>query len=421
MIITRKIKIKPVSKSDEALLLKTSDLAKWHYNYILSNYRTEFSEGIKKYFNAMTEKKRIPELRKQYPELGILHKDVLQNNYFRLERAYKNYGSRRKLKLRAGLPRSKNLENFYSIEYSGYYKIKNNYIIFGTGKGSKYNMRFKLTEDITDSRVDQKLKRAIIVESRGNYYVTLLEDRDIVNSNKNDQVLAFDLGVKTLATGYTSNNETFKIKRIKIEKLRKLSKALDNLNSKLSTKQEGSRKYVKLNNAKHKLYEYWKNSNKDYLHKVTSSICVNRAESAIVVGDIDVHSIIDKTIYTGINRRTLQSSMRIFVDMLRYKCELHDKKFVLINEAYTSKTCSDCGNIKHELTVKDRIYNCDSCSLIMDRDENGAKNILNKYLLTVPGSGDKDSVNHIVSYLSDNNSVIMKSKNNANRSYLRTN
>ena len=43
--------------------------------------------------------------------------------------------------------------------------------------------------------------------------------------------------------------------------------------------------------------------------------------------------------------------------------------------------CSKCGNIKKDLELSDRIYECSICGLVMDRDENAAINIKNKGLL----------------------------------------
>ena len=48
-----------------------------------------------------------------------------------------------------------------------------------------------------------------------------------------------------------------------------------------------------------------------------------------------------------------------------------------VNEAYTSKTCSCCGKINN--CGSSKIYKCESCSLIMDRDVNGARNIFIKH------------------------------------------
>ncbi|MGC8631968.1 MAG: zinc ribbon domain-containing protein, partial [Thermoprotei archaeon] len=49
----------------------------------------------------------------------------------------------------------------------------------------------------------------------------------------------------------------------------------------------------------------------------------------------------------------------------------------------SSKTCSRCGIIKHDLTLSDRAYHCDACGLTIDRDLNAAINILNIGLIKV--------------------------------------
>jgi len=51
-------------------------------------------------------------------------------------------------------------------------------------------------------------------------------------------------------------------------------------------------------------------------------------------------------------------------------------KVLIVSEAYTSKTCGRCGNLKQNLKLVDRIYNCSKCKLKVDRDVNGSRNIL---------------------------------------------
>ena len=58
---------------------------------------------------------------------------------------------------------------------------------------------------------------------------------------------------------------------------------------------------------------------------------------------------------------------------------IHCSKVILVNEAFTSQTCSSCGNMYKIETSE--IYNCPSCKNIMGRDINAAKNILMKGLL----------------------------------------
>ena len=63
-----------------------------------------------------------------------------------------------------------------------------------------------------------------------------------------------------------------------------------------------------------------------------------------------------------------------FRQRLTFKCRQFGCKVAIVNEAYTSKTCSCCGNVKYNLGGA-KVYKCRACRAVMDRDVNGAKNI----------------------------------------------
>ena len=70
-----------------------------------------------------------------------------------------------------------------------------------------------------------------------------------------------------------------------------------------------------------------------------------------------------------------------FVELLRYKAEWYGRELVQIGKFFpSSKTCSSCGNIKKDLTLKDREYQCSSCGTKIDRDYNASLNILEEGL-----------------------------------------
>ena len=69
-----------------------------------------------------------------------------------------------------------------------------------------------------------------------------------------------------------------------------------------------------------------------------------------------------------------------FQQRLQYKCKVTQTNYSLINECYTSKTCSYCGNYNEKLT-REKIYNCKACKLKLDRDINACRNIFLKRLL----------------------------------------
>jgi transposase len=58
---------------------------------------------------------------------------------------------------------------------------------------------------------------------------------------------------------------------------------------------------------------------------------------------------------------------------------LDEQKVVIQDERYTSKTCGLCNIVKHDLGAAKR-YLCDKCGYDVDRDVNGARNILARSL-----------------------------------------
>ena len=83
---------------------------------------------------------------------------------------------------------------------------------------------------------------------------------------------------------------------------------------------------------------------------------------------------------SGLNKSILNTSFYQFSQYLEYKAKHNGKFFVKVNPQNTSKTCSVCGNIKENLTLKDRTYLCEKCGNISHRDINAANNILKRGL-----------------------------------------
>lgn len=66
----------------------------------------------------------------------------------------------------------------------------------------------------------------------------------------------------------------------------------------------------------------------------------------------------------------------MFFQFLRYKSDWYGRNIITIGRFEpSSKTCSKCGYIKHDLTLKDRTWACPVCGENHDRDVNAAINI----------------------------------------------
>ncbi len=65
-----------------------------------------------------------------------------------------------------------------------------------------------------------------------------------------------------------------------------------------------------------------------------------------------------------------------FRRQLEYKTKLYGSQLVIVDRFFpSSKTCSNCGCKKADLTLSDRIFKCDDCSFELDLDLNAAINL----------------------------------------------
>ena len=66
-----------------------------------------------------------------------------------------------------------------------------------------------------------------------------------------------------------------------------------------------------------------------------------------------------------------------FKRQLLYKAAWYGSRVILADRwEPSSKRCSGCGWVDAELTLSDRIYHCEQCGLVLDRDLNAAINLL---------------------------------------------
>ena len=63
-----------------------------------------------------------------------------------------------------------------------------------------------------------------------------------------------------------------------------------------------------------------------------------------------------------------------FRQRLAYKCACYGISFKIVNEAYTTKTCSICGHNNNHIT-NDNIIICAGCGIVIDRDTGGSRGI----------------------------------------------
>lgn len=75
------------------------------------------------------------------------------------------------------------------------------------------------------------------------------------------------------------------------------------------------------------------------------------------------------------------------VGKLEYKTRLADDSLLmLVNSAYTSQTCSECGHCERNNRESQAEFHCKKCGIRMNADLNAAKNILDRGWRQLSGS-----------------------------------
>jgi transposase len=99
----------------------------------------------------------------------------------------------------------------------------------------------------------------------------------------------------------------------------------------------------------------------------------------IFYGDIKSHSIVKCKENSTLNRNVNNLKFYKFKERLLFKSIERSKKVYLVNEEYTTQTCSFCGN--KYIPGCSKIYNCVLCKRSIGRDVNASKNILMKGII----------------------------------------
>lgn len=209
-----------------------------------------------------------------------------------------------------------------------------------------------------------------------NWYITVGVNYDDCTNEPKNNGIGIDLGIKDLAicsdgNVYKNINKSKKIKRLE-KKKRRLQRSISRKikNSERKGRQtcntvKAKKKFLKVS---HKLT----NIRHNYLHQTTSSI-VKREPSFICIEDLNVSGMMKNR---HLSKAIQQQCFYEFRRQIEYKAAWNNIKIVIADRFYpSSKTCYCCGTIKKDLKLSDRIYKCECCGNVIDRDYQAALNL----------------------------------------------
>ena len=107
------------------------------------------------------------------------------------------------------------------------------------------------------------------------------------------------------------------------------------------------------------------------IHQITTSLVKTKPENIVIEG-LNISGMMKNR---HLSKAIGEQCLYTFTNILAYKTEFYGIKLLRADRFYpSSKTCSNCGNIKKDLKLSDRIYKC-KCGLSIDRDLNAAINL----------------------------------------------
>ena len=391
MLLTRKIRLKPTPEQ-ELLFWKSAGVARWAYNYFLSeNNRVwqeylangetgekSVSEGkVRKYINQVLKKTThtwLSEVGSNVMKQAVKDADTAFKAYFKGISEKPCYKSKRKSK-----------PSFY-VNYESLSR-KN-----GGFHGEKIGL-VKTSEPLPKLPKGKKYSNPHISFDGKYWYLSVGYEVSEIKCKLTGESIGIDLGIKDLAI--CSNGKTYKNIN-KSHEVRRLEKVLKREQRKLSRMQERNISCYKIvgnkripvfikpleecrNFQKQKrkiklVYRKLTNIRNNYLHQTTTEI-VKTKPSRIVMETLNVKGMMkNKHLAKAIQKQKFYEFKR----QICYKCQKYGMEFVEVPTFYpSSKTCSCCGCIRRDLKLSDCVYRCNECGLVIDRDFHASLNLAN--------------------------------------------
>ena len=196
MLLCRKIRLQ-VSEQDAASLEMMQGKCRGLYNWWVMKLRT----GER--WRCWEAKKTLAESRIFDPDIDQVYGKLLAEVYFRLDKAMQAFFKRVAKGETPGFPRVRPRHQFFTLCYPALYvKVEGNTVLLptGGGRGKKDKPYPTIVAGLSEIPPTGYQEMAISRDARGYYYASFVysvQEQD----QQTGQVVAIDLGIKTLATG----------------------------------------------------------------------------------------------------------------------------------------------------------------------------------------------------------------------------
>jgi len=343
------------SKAQTKTLEEQLELCRQTHNFLLGHCKQQYEETGRTptQFDLNNLLINIKRLR---PEIFPVFSQVLQNISKRIKDGYTNFYARRRAGLKAGLPRFKKYGRYKSITYPQLgFRIEGNRLLLSKIGAIRIRQHRELPEQIKTLTVKRN--------PSGKWYACFSCVMETQPREKPFEDVGIDVGLHSyaaLSDGARIENPRF---------YRKSERRLAHLQRRMSRKERGSRNWVKARTKVARLHERIDNRRTDFLHKESRKI--TDAYGTVYFEDLKIGNMVKNHRLA----KSISDGWGKFIRMIAYKAESAGGQLIQVDPRGTSQMCSRCGE-KVEKTLSDRMHECPSCGLVMDRDHNAALNIL---------------------------------------------
>jgi putative transposase len=365
-----------LTKKQHTMLNKWLALCCETYNAALQERRDAYRmAGISLgYSHQCTE---LPACKEVRPELAEVNSQVLQDVLKRVDRAFDGFFRRVEEGQQPGYPRFRSSLRYNSLTFKQYHNS------FDIHAGKKQegalilsklgHIKMVMHRPLTGIPKTATVKRT----PTGKWFVSISVESELEADclPPSDAQVGIDVGLKTfayLSTGGQIDNPRF---------FRKEEQALSRAHRKLSKEQKGTQQREKRRKVVARVHERVRWRRENFIRQEVVSL-IKRfgfiAVEALVVRNLIKNPKLAKSI--------ADAAWSSFFAHLLSKAEEAGREVVRVNPAYTSQTCSGCGH-RQAMPLSVRVYECPSCGLVIDRDHNGSKNILDEALEAVGRHG----------------------------------
>uniref|UniRef100_UPI00311A9664 RNA-guided endonuclease InsQ/TnpB family protein n=1 Tax=Clostridium perfringens TaxID=1502 RepID=UPI00311A9664 len=375
-----KMEINPTDKQ-KSKIHRTIGVSRFIYNFYIARNKEiyeregkfvsgmDFSKWLNnEYIPNNQEMKWIKEVSSKATKQAIMNGDKSFRDFFKKAKGFPKFKKKKNQDVKAYFP--KNNKTDWTIER---HRVKIPTLGWIRLKEFGY---IPVNSIVKSGTVSQKADR---------YYVSILvEETDIKISNPNNAGVGIDLGIKEFAVcsdgiKFKNINKTSTVKKVE-KKLkreqRKLSRKYESLKIRNKNIKEGraTRQNIQKQIIKvQKLHQRLTNIRTDYINKIVSSI-IKQKPSYITIEDLNVKGMMKNK---HLSKAITSQKFFEFKTKLTVKCKENHIELRIVDRFYpSSKTCSQCGKVKKDLKLSDRIYKCD-CGFTIDRDLNSSINLKN--------------------------------------------